>query len=304
MLAHASGEWIVIGLASLPISETAAPHRMGAALTYARRYALFTLVGIAGEDDLDAPDLTAPTAPDAGPEKPVSNEHRRTEWRARSIPANEPAKWKVQYDTVKPMLDRAGSAALRDELLTELKDRLARPRPPPIGRTGSWRQKTAWRQPMRGTSRTRFRQNWQPSEAATEAVIDHPYRPLNPDQPCLSQNRGSSAGRIVHCQPVDKSRLALPEPRRFRDKTHCQFVANQPCLICGRSRRMPIICGSRSIARSGARSATNSSSRFAAAIIARSTDLVMKPHGGESRNRSDRRRPDALDGNTPASLSC
>ena len=33
---------------------------MGAALTYARRYALFTLVGIAGEDDLDAPDLTTP----------------------------------------------------------------------------------------------------------------------------------------------------------------------------------------------------------------------------------------------------
>jgi hypothetical protein len=27
------------------VSETAAPHRMGAALTYARRYALFTLVG-------------------------------------------------------------------------------------------------------------------------------------------------------------------------------------------------------------------------------------------------------------------
>jgi hypothetical protein len=35
----------------------ATPRRMGAALTYARRYALFTLVGIAGEDDLDAPDL-------------------------------------------------------------------------------------------------------------------------------------------------------------------------------------------------------------------------------------------------------
>jgi hypothetical protein len=31
--------------------------RLGAALTYARRYALFTLVGIAGEDDLDAPDV-------------------------------------------------------------------------------------------------------------------------------------------------------------------------------------------------------------------------------------------------------
>src|SRR6202051_3314257 len=35
----------------------ATPRRMGAALTYARRYALFTLVGIAGEEDLDAPDL-------------------------------------------------------------------------------------------------------------------------------------------------------------------------------------------------------------------------------------------------------
>ena len=34
---------------------------MGAALTYARRYALFTLVGIAGEDDLDAPDLPVST---------------------------------------------------------------------------------------------------------------------------------------------------------------------------------------------------------------------------------------------------
>ena len=32
----------------------------GRPLTYARRYALFTLVGIAGEDDLDAPGLCAP----------------------------------------------------------------------------------------------------------------------------------------------------------------------------------------------------------------------------------------------------
>src|SRR5262249_46294570 len=41
-------------------------HRLGAALTYARRYALFTLVGIAGEDDLDAPDLpTAALTPEA-----------------------------------------------------------------------------------------------------------------------------------------------------------------------------------------------------------------------------------------------
>src|ERR1700683_1345487 len=59
VLAHACGEWVSSDWPVCPVSETAAPHRMGAALTYARRYALFTLVGIAGEDDLDAPDIDA-----------------------------------------------------------------------------------------------------------------------------------------------------------------------------------------------------------------------------------------------------
>src|SRR5262249_38955353 len=60
VLAHASGEWISSDWPVCSVSETVAPHRMGAALTYARRYALFTLVGITGEDDLDAPDLVNP----------------------------------------------------------------------------------------------------------------------------------------------------------------------------------------------------------------------------------------------------
>src|ERR1700694_4720700 len=57
LLAHTSGEWISSDWPICPITDTATPHRMGAALTYARRYALFALVGIAGEDDSDAPDL-------------------------------------------------------------------------------------------------------------------------------------------------------------------------------------------------------------------------------------------------------
>src|SRR5262249_7438567 len=71
VLAHASGEWIASDWPVCAIGETAAPHRMGAALTYARRYALFTLVGIAGEDDLDAPDLIAPTTPSPRTEEPT-----------------------------------------------------------------------------------------------------------------------------------------------------------------------------------------------------------------------------------------
>src|SRR4029077_3271163 len=43
VLAHSSGEWIASDWPVCAVSETATPHRMGAALTYARRYALFTL---------------------------------------------------------------------------------------------------------------------------------------------------------------------------------------------------------------------------------------------------------------------
>ena len=63
MLAHSSGEWLASDWPVCAISETSAPQRMGAALTYARRYALFALVGIAGEDDLDAPDLLSRSEP-------------------------------------------------------------------------------------------------------------------------------------------------------------------------------------------------------------------------------------------------
>src|SRR5690348_4196575 len=74
-LVHASGEWVSSDWPVCPVSETTAPHRLGAALTYARRYALFTLVGIAGEDDLDAPELPGAvelsSASLASPQNPV-----------------------------------------------------------------------------------------------------------------------------------------------------------------------------------------------------------------------------------------
>ena len=77
VLAHSSGEWIASDWPVCALSETATPHRMGAALTYARRYALFTLVGIAGEDDIDAPDLKAPMPPASAAAKPTPNRHGR-----------------------------------------------------------------------------------------------------------------------------------------------------------------------------------------------------------------------------------
>jgi hypothetical protein len=72
VLAHSSGEWIASDWSVCALSEMATPRRMGAALTYARRYALFTLVGIAGEEDLDALILPAPQPRDPGPPERVN----------------------------------------------------------------------------------------------------------------------------------------------------------------------------------------------------------------------------------------
>src|SRR5689334_10380906 len=81
LLAHSSGEWMASDWPVCAIAEASAPQRMGAALTYARRYALFTLVGIAGEDDLDAPDLPLVT-PDGRPsDAPTRNSTARTSTR-------------------------------------------------------------------------------------------------------------------------------------------------------------------------------------------------------------------------------
>jgi hypothetical protein len=90
VLAHSSGEWIASDWPVCPIAETERPHRMGAALTYARRYALFTLVGIAGEDDLDAPDLINPSHPTPGRDRRPSRGNGRLNTKSSSLAARTP----------------------------------------------------------------------------------------------------------------------------------------------------------------------------------------------------------------------
>ena len=77
-LVHGSGEWIAARWPVCPGETCNDPKRMGAALTYARRYSLFALVGLAGEDDLDAPDLkrTRTSAGSATRDPPVAGERR------------------------------------------------------------------------------------------------------------------------------------------------------------------------------------------------------------------------------------
>jgi hypothetical protein len=115
LLAHASGEWISSDWPVCPVCDTATPHRMGAALTYARRYALFALVGIAGEDDLDAPDLLAEPSP-ALPIATDTNPGLQNGHKPSSGSIHRPRQ-------PKPLLAAGPSAALRDQLIAEIQNR-------------------------------------------------------------------------------------------------------------------------------------------------------------------------------------
>ena len=125
MLAHASGEWIASDWPVCAIADMAYPQRMGAALTYARRYALFTLVGIAGEDDLDAPDLndgadtrSAGPTNGAGAADAARNAGLGQPWPRRSGSGHGRGASKAASAPI--ILAPEQSAAMRDRLLGEV----------------------------------------------------------------------------------------------------------------------------------------------------------------------------------------
>jgi hypothetical protein len=229
VLAHASGEWIASDWPVCAISETAAPQRMGAALTYARRYALFTLVGIAGEDDLDAPDLTTPTDGTPGPETPkaqgkghLKSSRNQPPWQGRRDAAD--------HRHATPILPAEASAQLRDRLLTKIHE------------LGSSDDAATW---ARGNLADKNKLN-----AADAQVVENAFRAKlealggGADASEASERASATASRAPPAQgkakngrrsrSIDKSVLAMPEPRRVRDPDHVKLVAQQPCLICGR----------------------------------------------------------------------
>ena len=216
MLAHASGEWIASDWPVCPVAESANPQRMGAALTYARRYALFTLVGIAGEDDLDAPDLCTAPPTTAASERPPprSDGNGRTRGAVRAASS--------------PVLSSDESAALRDRLLGEIRD------------LHSQESATNW---ARGAIAAKNRLNAEDAKLLEE-VFEKWLSELLPLESAevvnvdRSESRNAGAEEIgktdVHQVGVDKSVLMVAAPRRYRNRDHLHFVMQQPCLLCGR----------------------------------------------------------------------
>jgi DNA recombination protein Rad52 len=60
------------------------------------------------------------------------------------------------------------------------------------------------------------------------------FSPAADQEPAAPPPLPLQASKIAPGQRIDKKELTFGAVRRFRDKTHLQFVASQPCLICGR----------------------------------------------------------------------
>jgi hypothetical protein len=225
-LCHSSGEWVGSTWPVCWVDEMASPKRMGAALTYARRYALFTLAGIAGENDLEAPDLNAPEPPETRTRKSLLN--GKTTGRGRNAGRTD-AKPALNSDN--PALKGQLSAVLRDQLLNQLSEinsldsaTICARRILPAKNTLS----AADAQQVEEAFRARLAELSDREEALRPSSTSTPKSAFDREQQRQKSNR------TLVAENIDKSQLSHPEPRRLRDREHVRFVAKQPCLICGR----------------------------------------------------------------------
>ena len=247
ILAHASGEWIASDWPVCAITDTATPHRMGAALTYARRYALFTLVGIAGEDDLDAPDLATPGEPLASTpdqSKELGNirsngrdgrlgygQHHRAQ---RPVSLN---KGMTGSRSAERVVEPEASAVSRDRLVAEVNGLAS------ADDAALWAHRSLWdknrltegdaEQVERAFETKLATFSSDPTQRESETLQKEHATAQAPGRP-QSQSR-KKAKQTATPERIDKAALALPEPRRIRDRGHVKYVAMQPCLVCGRT---------------------------------------------------------------------
>jgi hypothetical protein len=219
LLAHASGEWISSDWPVCPISDTASPQRMGTALSYARRYALFALVGIAGEDDLDAPDLIGEPSPVTTTSATMSQTASKR---------RKPANGSIHKE---PLLAPAASVELRDQLINEIHalhdvDSLA-----------------LWAHRRLSAKNTLNSEDARAVEGAYQVVLMRTQSPLEaaeplpPESSALTANEPKSSTTTPDRPASASNEVSFPIEKsiRKRNKAHLRFVASQPCLVCQRS---------------------------------------------------------------------
>ncbi len=231
-LAHSSGEWIASDWPVCSLEDIASPKQMGAALTYARRYALFALVGIAGEDDLDAPDLNAPEPAEAAAEQLPPNRRTRSDggrkYFGRKISAARIANEPVNSGNAR--LKSQLSAVLRDQLLGQLKEVSS------VDDAAIWaRRILPAKNSLNVTDARQVENAFQARLAGLELGLDNAEPGPSPfgltRKP--TEWKGPETTKTSTIE-FEKSSPVHPEPRRVRDREHVKFVSKHPCLICGR----------------------------------------------------------------------
>jgi hypothetical protein len=249
-LAHSSGQWLSSEWPVCPISETAAPRRMGAALTYARRYALFTLVGIAGEDDLDAPDLAEGGKADAA-NKGGTADNDGVAARLRpnaavkeTTPApSAPRRTEKPVGPARTVLESEPSAALREQLLADVTELQS------ADEAADWvHKKLAAKNTLIAADASLveagFRDRLATIELASTAREEEPRSapaegPASPvEKPFVAPIEDAVAVAppvIPNDNANARRRRVAAKTIRLRDKEHCKFVASQPCIVCGRT---------------------------------------------------------------------
>ena len=232
-LAHSSGEWVSSDWPVCPISETATPHRMGAALTYARRYALFTLVGIAGEDDQDAPELGAVTKAEAdqlnGSDGHTSTGHAGAAGKSTDVRRRAPL-----VPMARAILPAEESALQRDRLLAELTDLQS------SDELAGWALRSL---PAKNTLAVADVQIVEASfrvklaAFGDEPSLELPEAGRNLIEPKQAQPKpvATKPSVALSKEPSIRRGRVAAKTLRLRDKDHRKFVSCQPCLVCGRS---------------------------------------------------------------------
>jgi hypothetical protein len=249
-LAHSSGEWLSSEWPVCPIAETVAPRRMGAALTYARRYALFTLVGIAGEDDLDAPDLAEGAKADATNNGGIADEDKvATRLRPAAVAEERPPAMSAPLRAeklVRPtrtVLGSEPSAALREALLSDLGQLQS------ADEAADWVHKnlaakntliTADADAVEAGFREKLATIEVTSATCQEQVhsvpAEDPEPPVEKPFVALIEDGGAVARPVIsNDSATARRRRVAAKTILRRDKEHCKFVAWQPCVVCGRT---------------------------------------------------------------------
>ena len=238
-LAHASGEWIASDWPVCPIAETANPQRMGTALTYARRYALFTLVGIAGEDDVDAPDLCdgPRSQTSSADEHPLMLRDGQPRVPPRK-PGNGQRRNRMHGERPAP-LEPEQSAVLREKLLSELGTITS------ADLAAIWAQEALTLKNSLTAADAKLVEDafehrlCELAPSVTAEAADDAAPSADVDLVGAHATLAQGSGDLDQPNGINKGGFALARPRRYRNREHLRYVAQQACLICGRKQSDP-----------------------------------------------------------------